>query len=57
MVNIGAAQGVVPGTQFDIVEAVAPIQYRGRQLQAKPKVIGQIEIVQVENDFCQGRII
>lgn len=57
MVNIGAAQGVVPGAQFDIVETVAPIPYRGRQLQAQPKVIGQIEIVQVEKDFCHGRIV
>ncbi len=57
VVNLGAGQGVVPGTEFDIVEPSAPMQYRGRQLQAQPKVIGQVEIVKVESDFCQGRII
>lgn len=55
--NIGAGQGVVPGTQFDIVEPSEPMQYRGRQLHAEPKVIGQIEIVSVESDFCRGRIM
>ncbi len=57
MVNLGADQGVVPGTRFDIVEPSAPITYRGRQLKARPKVIGQIEIVNVEADYCQGQII
>jgi tetratricopeptide (TPR) repeat protein/peroxiredoxin len=57
MVNLGSGQGVVLGTRFDIVEASAPVQYRGRQLQAPPKVIGQVEVVHVESDFCQGRII
>ncbi len=57
VVNLGAGQGVVQGTQFDIVEPSAPIEYRGRQLQGLPKVIGQIEIVNVEADFCQGRIV
>ncbi|MGD9367012.1 MAG: redoxin domain-containing protein [Desulfobacteraceae bacterium] len=56
MVNLGAGQGVVPGTRFDIVEPAAPIEYRGRRLQARPKVIGQVEIVTVETDFCRGRI-
>jgi tetratricopeptide (TPR) repeat protein len=57
MVNLGAGQGVVPGTRFDIVEPAAPVEYRGRRLQARPKVIGQVEITTVETDFCQGRIV
>jgi tetratricopeptide (TPR) repeat protein len=57
VVNLGAGQGVVPGTQFDIVEPSEPMQYRGRELHAEPKVIGQIEIVSVESDFCRGNII
>jgi hypothetical protein len=56
-VNLGAGQGVVPGTRFDIVEPAAPVEYRGRRLQARPKVIGQVEITTVETDFCQGRIV
>ena len=57
MVNLGAGQGVVPGSRFEIVEPAAPVEYRGRQLKGLPKVIGHVEIVTVEDDFCQGRII
>lgn len=57
MINLGAGQGVVAGTQFDIVEPSAPFQYHGRQYQARPKAIGQVEVVAVESDFCQGRIL
>jgi tetratricopeptide (TPR) repeat protein len=57
MINIGAVQGVVPGTQFDILEPTAPVEYRGKQLKSRPKVIGQIEIVSVEDEFSRGRIV
>lgn len=57
MINLGTGQGVVAGTQFDIVELSAPIQYHGRQYQARPKTIGQVEVVAVESDFCQGRVL
>jgi tetratricopeptide (TPR) repeat protein len=57
VVNLGAGQGVVPGTRFDIVEQSAAMTYRGRQLQGLAKVIGQVEIVHVEADFCRGRIL
>jgi tetratricopeptide (TPR) repeat protein/TolB-like protein len=57
VVNLGAAQGVVPGIRLDIVAESAPVQYRGRQLQGLAKVIGQVEIVHVESDFCRARIL
>jgi tetratricopeptide (TPR) repeat protein/peroxiredoxin len=57
MVNLGAGQGVVAGTRFDIVEPSAPVTYRGRQLRGLAKVIGQVEIVHVEADFCRGRVL
>ena len=57
MVNIGTGQGVVPGARFDIVEAAQPVVYRGRQLQGRPKVIGQVKIVSVEKDFSLGQIV
>jgi tetratricopeptide (TPR) repeat protein len=56
MVNLGAAQGVVPGTTFEIVEPAAPIVYRGRRLQAQPKVIGTVEVLDVQSDHCTGRV-
>jgi tetratricopeptide (TPR) repeat protein/peroxiredoxin len=57
MVNLGSGQGVVAGTRFDIVQPAEPVHYRGRQLQANPKVIGQVEIVSVQPDFCMGRVV
>jgi peroxiredoxin/Tfp pilus assembly protein PilF len=57
MVNLGAAQGVVPGTRFEIVEPARDVTYRGRQLRGLPKVIGQVRIDSVEQDFCRGRVI
>jgi len=57
VVNLGAGQGVVAGTRFDIVEPSEPMTYRGRRLQGLAKVIGQVEIVQVEADFCRGRVL
>jgi tetratricopeptide (TPR) repeat protein/peroxiredoxin len=57
VVNLGAGQGVVAGTRFDILEPSEPVTYRGRQLQGLAKVIGQVEIVHVEADFCRGRIL
>jgi tetratricopeptide (TPR) repeat protein/peroxiredoxin len=57
VVNLGAGQGVVAGTRFEILEPSEPMTYRGRQLQGLAKVIGQVEIVQVEADFCRGRVL
>jgi tetratricopeptide (TPR) repeat protein len=57
MVNLGAGQGVVAGARFDILEPSEPMTYRGRQLQGLSKVIGQVEIMQVETDFCRGRVL
>jgi tetratricopeptide (TPR) repeat protein len=57
MVNLGAGQGVVTGSRFDILERSEPMTYRGRRLQGLPKVIGQVEIVQVEGDYCRGRVL
>jgi tetratricopeptide (TPR) repeat protein/peroxiredoxin len=57
MVNLGAGQGVVAGARFDILEASEPMTYRGRQLQGLSKVIGQVEIVHVETDFCRARVL
>jgi len=57
MINLGSNQGVVVGACFDIVEPAAPVTYRGRQLQGRPKVIGQVEIVDVEKDFSRARVL
>lgn len=57
IINIGAKQGVVSGTKFDVLEEGESLTYRGKVLQAAPKVIGQIEIVRVEPDMAVGKIV
>ena len=57
LINIGEAQGVVLGTKFEILDAPRKIQYKGKTLEGTAASIGLIEIVQVEKDFCHGRII
>ena len=57
LINIGEAQGVVLGTKFEILDAPRTIQYKGKTLEGTATSIGLVEIVQVEKDFCHGRII
>lgn len=57
MLNLGADQGVVQGSRFSVVEAAQPIVYKGRTLNKAPEVIGRLEVVSVEPDLCQARII
>jgi tetratricopeptide (TPR) repeat protein len=57
VVNLGAGQGVKAGARFEILEPSEPMTYRGRRLKGLSRVIGQVEIVQVEPDFCRGRVL
>lgn len=57
IINIGAKQGVVQGTKFDVLEEGESLTYKGKVLQAAPKVIGQVEILRVEPDMAIGKII
>ncbi|MBI5590686.1 MAG: tetratricopeptide repeat protein [Deltaproteobacteria bacterium] len=57
MLNLGTKQGVVQGTQFEVIEMQAPIEYKGKMLQGSPKPIGQIEIVSAEPDLSYAKVI
>ena len=57
MVNLGAKQGVVLGTKFDVIEEQAPVEYKGKLLRGAPKTVAQIEIVRVEPDLSYARIL
>jgi len=52
VINIGSSQGVVTGTAFDLLEDTKPIEYKGKILRSAPKVIGQLEVVRVEQDLA-----
>jgi hypothetical protein len=57
MINIGANQGVVPGTRFEVIEEGKPIKYKGRLLKGMPRRVGELEVVQVEPDLCMVRVV
>ena len=57
MINLGLKQGVVLGTKFDVIKEQPPIEYKGKKLQRAPKLIGQIEVEEVEPDLCYARIL
>jgi tetratricopeptide (TPR) repeat protein len=52
VVNIGARQGVVQGTTFDVLEEQEPVVYRGKTLRSAPKTVARAEVVRVEPDLC-----
>ena len=57
MINVGSNQGVVTGTKFNIIEEQAAIEYKGKQLKASPKIVGEIEVTATELDFSNARIV
>ncbi len=52
MINIGAKQGVVVGTRFDVVEDAAPVTYKGKTLKGAPKAVAQVEVLRVEPELA-----
>ncbi|MEJ2040380.1 MAG: FlgT C-terminal domain-containing protein, partial [Desulfosarcinaceae bacterium] len=57
MLNLGKDQGVVTGSRFSVVETSEPIVYKGRTLNKAPKIIAELEVVEVEPDLCHARIV
>ena len=57
VINLGANQGVVLGTRFEILEEQEPFIYKGKTLKATPKSIGVIEVTGVEPDFSYCTVI
>lgn len=57
MINLGSNQGMVEGTVLDVIEESAPIEYKGRVLKGRPKMVGRLEVVSVEPDLCYARVV
>lgn len=57
MINLGKNQGVVLGTQFEVIEEQDAVEYKGKKLQGAPKSLGKIEIVSVEPDLSYARVL
>mgnify|MGYP006288751397 CR=1 FL=1 len=56
LINLGSRQGVVLGTQFEVLGEDTTITYKGKTLKGSPEMFAQIEVVQVEPDFSYARI-
>ncbi|MFW6333041.1 MAG: redoxin domain-containing protein [Thermodesulfobacteriota bacterium] len=56
LINLGSRQGVVLGTQFEVLGEGKTIVYKGKTLKGSPEPIARIEVVQVEPDFSYARI-
>ncbi len=56
LINLGSRQGVVLGTQFEVLGEEKTISYKGKTLKGSPETTAQIEVVQVESDFSHAQI-
>ncbi len=57
MLNIGAKQGVVLGTRFEILEDQEAVEYKGKKLQGSARPIGVIEVTQVDQDLSYAKVV
>ncbi len=57
IINIGSRQGVVMGTDFEVVEQGEPIKYKGKVLKPAPHAVATLEVVKVEPDFCTAKVV
>ncbi len=57
LLNIGTRQGVVPGTEFEVISEGAEIVYKGRKLRGAPEVVGRIKVSAVEPDLSYAAVI
>jgi tetratricopeptide (TPR) repeat protein len=56
LLNLGALQGVVDGTVFDVIEEKPPIMYKGKQFIPEPGMVAKIHVVRTDDDFSYGHI-
>jgi len=56
LLNLGAHEGVVTGTIFNVIEESAPVVYKGKSFQPDPSVIAQVHVVKIEPEFSYGHI-
>jgi len=57
VLDIGADQGVKPGTKMKVLAEGKPVQIKGKMIVPKGREIGKIEITSVEPNLAYARII
>jgi hypothetical protein len=57
LLNLGANQGVVTGTKFEVLDEAQTVEYKGKKLQGSARPVGQLEVVEVQPDLSYARIV
>lgn len=56
LLNLGALQGVVEGTVFDVIEEKPPVTYKGKTFKPEPGLVAKVHVVRTDDDFSYGHI-
>ncbi|HSR10099.1 MAG TPA: FlgT C-terminal domain-containing protein, partial [Thermodesulfobacteriota bacterium] len=57
ILNLGSSQGVIAGTQFEVLEDKEPIQYKGKTLGSAPRPVALLEVARVEPDLAYLKVV
>lgn len=57
LLNLGANQGVVTGTKFEVLDEGQTVEYKGKKLQGAARPVAQLEVVEVQPDLSYARIL
>ena len=57
LLNLGANQGVVTGTKFEVLDEAQTVEYKGKKLQGSARPVAQIEVVEVQPDLSYAKIL
>ncbi len=56
LLNLGALQGVVEGTVFNVIEEKPPVTYKGKTFKPEPGRVAKVHVVRTDDDFSYGHI-
>jgi len=57
LLNLGANQGMVTGTKFEVLDEAQAIEYKGKKLQGSARPVGLLEVVEVQPDLSYAKIL
>lgn len=57
MLNVGAKQGVVTGTRFDVLGEPETVIYKGKTLHLANQAVGKLEVLRVEPEVSYARVL
>ncbi len=57
IVNLGATQGVIMGTKFEVIQPGKILKYKGKKLAGPAQVIAELEVVETGPDMSFAKIL